>query len=49
MATTDTPTSEERAISSPIENYIASQPEPKRSDMKALHSLIMAAMPGCRL
>ena len=49
MATTDTPTSEEQAISSLIENYIASQPEPKRSDMKALHSLIMTAMPGCRL
>jgi hypothetical protein len=32
-----------------IEKYIASQPEPKQSDMQALHRLILKAMPRCRL
>ena len=32
-----------------IEAYIASQPEPKQSDMQALHRLILKAMPRCRL
>lgn len=32
-----------------IEEYIASQPEPKRSDMRALHRLILKAMPRCKL
>ena len=32
-----------------IENYIAGQPEPKRSDMQALHRLILKAMPRCKL
>jgi hypothetical protein len=32
-----------------IENYIASQPEPKRSDMRALHRIIQEVMPACRL
>jgi hypothetical protein len=32
-----------------IETYIASQPEPKRSDMRALHRLILKAMPRCKL
>jgi hypothetical protein len=32
-----------------IENYIASQPEPKRSDMQALHRLILKTMPRCKL
>jgi hypothetical protein len=32
-----------------IESYLASQPEPKRSDMRALHARILAAMPGCKL
>jgi len=32
-----------------IEAYIASQPEPKRSDMQALHRIIRRAMPGCKL
>ncbi len=49
MAVTDTATSDTQIISSLIEDYIASQPEPKRSDMKALRSLILAAMPNCRL
>jgi len=32
-----------------IENYIGSQPEPKRSDLRAVHASILEAMPGCRL
>lgn len=32
-----------------IEKYIAGQPEPKRSDMRALHNLILGAMPACKL
>ena len=32
-----------------IEKYIAGQPEPKRSDMRALHRIILQIMPGCRL
>ena len=32
-----------------INAYIASQPEPKRSEMQALHQLILQASPGCRL
>lgn len=32
-----------------IDGYIASQPEPKRGDMQALHRMILEAMPGCRL
>ena len=32
-----------------IEKYIASQPEPKRSDMQALHRIILEVMPACRL
>ena len=29
--------------------YIASQPEPKRSDMQALHHIILQVMPACKL
>ena len=29
--------------------YIASQPEPKRSDMQELHRIILRAMPACKL
>ena len=29
--------------------YIASQPEPKRSDMQELHGIILQAMPKCKL
>lgn len=36
-------------IKGQIEAYLASQPEPKRSDMQELHRRILAAMPGCRL
>ena len=32
-----------------IQDYITSQPEPKRSDMQALHRLILQTMPECRL
>jgi hypothetical protein len=36
-------------VNEQIKNYIASQPEPKRSDMQALHSNILKAMPACKL
>lgn len=32
-----------------IERHIASQPESKQRDMRALHRLILQALPGCRL
>jgi hypothetical protein len=32
-----------------IKAYIASQPEPKRSDMKDLHDRILQVMPACKL
>ncbi len=32
-----------------IENYIASQTEPKRSEMQALHLRIIQALSGCKL
>jgi len=32
-----------------IKEYITSQPEPKRSDMQALHRAILDVMPGCKL
>jgi len=32
-----------------INAYINSQPEPKRSDMKALHSIILQLMPACKV
>ena len=32
-----------------IRDYIAAQPEPKRSDMQALHGMILDLMPECRL
>jgi uncharacterized protein DUF1801 len=32
-----------------IEKYIASQPEPKRSGMQALHDIIQQVSPGCKL
>ncbi len=32
-----------------IKEYITSQPEPKRSDMKALHNIILQIMPKCKL
>jgi hypothetical protein len=32
-----------------INTYIASQPERKRGDMQALHSMILGARPACKL
>ncbi len=32
-----------------IQEYVASQPEPKRSDMQELHLHILQALPGCKL
>src|SRR5678809_362185 len=32
-----------------IQRYIISQPEPKRSDMQALHGRILQVMPACKL
>ena len=32
-----------------IKQYITSQPEPKRSDMQALHYIILQIMPACKL
>jgi len=36
-------------IKKQIETYIAGQPEPKRSDMRALHRIVLRIMPGCKL
>ena len=36
-------------IAEQIETYIASQPDPKRSDMQALHQLTLQALPACKL
>jgi hypothetical protein len=32
-----------------IRKYLASQPEPKRSDMQAVHRVILQVMPACKL
>src|ERR1044072_2935788 len=32
-----------------IKEYIAAQPEPKRSDMQALHRILLELMPKCKL
>jgi hypothetical protein len=32
-----------------ITNYITCLPEPKRSDMKELHRLLLKVLPGCKL
>ena len=32
-----------------IKKYISSQPEPKRSDMRALHRLVLQVSPRCKL
>src|SRR5690349_9600229 len=36
-------------IQGQIKAYIASQPEPKRSDMQALHRIVQEIMPACKL
>jgi hypothetical protein len=37
------------SVQDQIKKYITSQPEPKRSDMEALHRLILQVMPACKL
>lgn len=37
------------SVEEQIEKYITSQPEPKSSDMQALHHLILDVMPACKL
>src|ERR1700739_4669476 len=32
-----------------IKEYIAAQPEPKRSEMQKLHGIVLALMPACKL
>src|SRR5213595_911665 len=32
-----------------IKEYVTNQPEPKRSDMQALHRIILQVLPGCKL
>ncbi len=36
-------------IQGQIKEYIAAQPEPKRSEMQQLHHMILALMPTCKL
>jgi hypothetical protein len=36
-------------IQSQIKEYIASQPEPKRTDMQKLHDRVLEIKPGCQL
>ena len=36
------------SIQQQIQEYITSQPEPKRSDMQALHQLMLQTIPGCK-
>jgi hypothetical protein len=40
---------EEMDIKEQIKNYISSQAEPKRSDIEALHKLILKTLPKCKL
>ena len=37
------------SVQGQIKEYITSQPEPKRSDMQALHLLILQVLPECKL
>ena len=37
------------SVQGQIKEYIASQPEPKRSDMQALHDIILRINPACKL
>lgn len=37
------------SVQEQIKKYIASHPEPKRSDMQALHRIILDVMPKCKL
>lgn len=49
MATITPNAPEDARITSQIDAYISSQPEPKRSDMRDLHRIIQDVMPGCKL
>ncbi|MEZ6016979.1 MAG: DUF1801 domain-containing protein [Planctomycetota bacterium] len=37
------------SVKGQIKAYIDGQPEPKRSDLKALHTFFLELLPGCRL
>ena len=37
------------SVAEQIKNYIASQPESKRTDMQSLHRTILQMMPACKL
>jgi hypothetical protein len=37
------------SVQEQIKNYITSQPEPKRSDIQALHRVILQAIPTCKV
>ena len=37
------------SVPAEIKKYISSQPEPKRSDMQALHQRILDVLPACKL
>ena len=37
------------AVKEQIQQYITSQPEPKRSDLQALHHIILEVKPACKL
>ena len=39
----------EETVREQIDAYIATQPEPKRADLQALHERVLDLMPGCRL
>jgi hypothetical protein len=37
------------SVQEQIKNYITSQPEPKRTDIQALHRIILQAIPKCKV
>lgn len=37
------------SVEEQIEKHMASQPEPKQSELRELHSLILRVLPGCKL
>src|ERR1043166_7470842 len=37
------------SVQEQIQKHLASQPEPKRSDMQALHRIMLQVMPACKL
>ena len=37
------------SVQEQIKEYVTSQPEPKRSEMQALHQRILQVLPGCKL